>query len=427
MINRLLIANRGEISCRIARTAKKMGIKTVAIYTPPDKNSNHTKIADVAVQLPLNTDYLNKEKIIEICKEHNADALHPGYGFLSENEQFAKLLKANNINWVGPPSEAIRQMGSKSVAKQIMMDAGVPVTPGYFGKNQDSQHLLNEAKKIGFPVLIKAVNGGGGKGMRIVHEPKDFIELLESCQREALNSFGNDKVLVEKYILNPRHIEVQVFADKFGNCVYLFERDCSVQRRHQKIIEEAPAPFISEELRSELGDTACTAAKAIGYQGAGTVEFIFDTLTSNYYFMEMNVRLQVEHPVTEMITNLDLVEWQLNIANNLPLPLKQSEIKRHGHAFEARIYAENPYNNFLPDSGILKHYKAPDTRVETYLNHNDSISVHYDPMISKVIVHDSNRELALKKMLNHLQSYDVFLFNVDYRREHKYSIFKRAL
>ena len=410
MLQRLLIANRGEISCRISKTAKKMGIETVAIYTPPDSNSNHTRIADIAVPLPLVTDYLNKDKIIEICKKYNVDAVHPGYGFLSENSQFAEMLKVNNVKWVGPPSEAIRQMGSKSIAKQIMIDAGVPVTPGYFGENQGPEHLLAEAKKIEFPVLIKAVNGGGGKGMRIVHEEKDFLELLQSCQREAKNSFGNDKVLIEKYILAPRHIEVQVFADNHGNCVYLFERDCSVQRRHQKIIEEAPAPFITEELRKELGDTACRAAKAIGYQGAGTVEFIFDTSSDNYYFMEMNVRLQVEHPVTEMITGLDLVEWQLNIAKNLPLPLKQEEIKRNGHAFEARIYAENPYNNFLPDSGQLSYYKEPTiARVDTYLNHKDVISVHYDPMISKLIVHDENRELALLKMYKQLQTYDVYL------------------
>ena len=407
MLKRLLIANRGEIACRIHRTAKKMGIETVAIYTPPDYNSNHTKLADIAVPLQLNTDYLNKDRILEICKKYDVDSVHPGYGFLSENAQFATMLEKHEIKWVGPPGNAIMQMGSKSVAKRIMSEANVPVTPGYFGENQDPEHLLNEAKKIKFPVLIKAVNGGGGKGMRIVHNESDFIELLQSCQREAKNSFGNDKVLIEKYILAPRHIEVQIFADNHENCVYLFERDCSVQRRHQKIIEEAPAPHLSEELRKELGETAVRAAKAVNYSGAGTVEFIFDTTSNDYYFMEMNTRLQVEHPVTELITGLDLVEWQLNIAQNKPLPLSQGQIKRNGHAFEARIYAENPYNNFMPDSGTLVYYKEPNTRVDTYLSKNDTISVHYDPMISKVIVHDQNRSSALVKLLNHLKSYDI--------------------
>eukprot|EP00834_Sanchytrium_tribonematis_P002777 NODE_93_length_21530_cov_0.700387.p4 type:complete len:640 gc:universal NODE_93_length_21530_cov_0.700387:19399-21318(+) len=407
-LQKILIANRGEIACRISRTAKLMGIDTYSVYTDPDKNSQHVINSDFAIPLANTTDYLNQSLIVDICKKYNIDGVHPGYGFLSENANFAKMLTENKINWIGPPSTAIAKMGNKAVAKDIMLKAGVRCTPGYFGDNQDSEFLLKEAKKIKFPVLIKPVNGGGGKGMRIVEKEGEFLELLSSCQREAKASFGNDQVLLEKYITQPRHIEVQVFADKHGNCVHLFERDCSVQRRHQKIIEEAPAPHLTWKIREELGQTAIRAAKAVNYVGAGTVEFIFDTETNEYYFMEMNCRLQVEHCVTEMITKQDLVEWQFRIANGEKLPLTQDQIKIHGHAMESRIYAENTFQNFMPDSGKITYLRHPENaRVESHVKQGDEISIFYDPMISKLIVEGKNRMECMQNMSNALKNYHI--------------------
>ncbi|KAI9510781.1 carbamoyl-phosphate synthase L chain, ATP binding domain-containing protein [Russula earlei] len=425
--NKILIANRGEIACRIIRTAKKLGIRTVAVYSEVDADSLHVKMADEAFCIgPAQSaeSYLNMDKIIEVCHRSGAQALHPGYGFLSENADFAEKLDKERITFIGPSSSAITSMGSKSESKTIMTDAGVPCVPGYHGTNQDPQHLLSEAQKIGFPVLIKAVHGGGGKGMRTVFHPSSFLDALEAAQREALKGFGNDAVLVEKFIERPRHVEVQVFADSKGNTVSLWERDCSVQRRNQKIIEEAPAPGLSSELRADLSAKAVAAAKAVNYIGAGTIEFIFDKDTNEFFFMEMNTRLQVEHPVTEMITGLDLVEWQLEVAAGNPLPLSQSEIPMIGHAFEARIYAENPRNNFLPDSGVLLHLStptpthifpsptaassfAPAIRLEQGFGIGAQIGVFYDPMIAKLVVHGADRTEALRVLCLALEEYQV--------------------
>ncbi|KAJ3292312.1 hypothetical protein HDU79_001522 [Rhizoclosmatium sp. JEL0117] len=345
LFNKILIANRGEIAIRVMRTAKRLGVKTVAVFSEADRDALFVKEADEAYLIgPAASaeSYLRMDKILDVAKRSNAQAIHPGYGFLSENAAFADAVEKAGLTFIGPPSQAIIDMGSKSASKEIMTAAGVPVVPGYHGANQEPSFLKEEADKMGYPVLIKAVKGGGGKGMRIVEKQEDFYEMLESSRREAIKSFGDDAVLVEKYIVRPRHVEVQVFADKLGNAVYLFERDCSVQRRHQKVLEEAPAPGLSEELRADLGAKAVAAAKAVNYVGAGTVEFIFDTDTNKFYFMEMNTRLQVEHPITEMITNTDLVEWQLQVASGNRVPKVQDELKIDGWAFEARIYAENP-------------------------------------------------------------------------------------
>ncbi|KAI0071208.1 hypothetical protein K474DRAFT_1669253 [Panus rudis PR-1116 ss-1] len=448
--DKILIANRGEIACRVIRTAKKLGIKTVAVYSEVDAETMHVKLADEAYCIgpaPSAESYLRMDKIIDICHKSGAQAVHPGYGFLSENATFAERLAQEGIVFIGPPASAIVSMGSKSESKNIMSAAGVPVVPGYHGTNQDPGYLLEEAKRIGFPVLIKAVHGGGGKGMRVVDSAPSFHEALTSAQREATKSFGNASVLVEKYITRPRHVEVQVFADTQGNCVSLWERDCSVQRRNQKIIEEAPAPGLSPEMRKELSVKAVDAAKAVGYVGAGTVEFIFDNDTNEFFFMEMNTRLQVEHPVTEMITGLDLVEWQLEVAAGNPLPLPQSSIPLVGHAFEARIYAENPRNNFLPDSGPLLYLSTPtpthtfapplppssspaisaststsdalarsvDTttaiepslRLEQGFGQGAQIGVFYDPMIAKLVVHGRDRTEALRVLRRALDEYKV--------------------
>ncbi|KAF8262784.1 carbamoyl-phosphate synthase L chain, ATP binding domain-containing protein [Lactarius quietus] len=419
--DKILIANRGEIACRVIRTAKKLGIRTVAIYSEVDADSLHVKMADEAFCIgpaPSSESYLRIDKIIEVCHRSGAQAVHPGYGFLSENANFAEQLAKAGITFIGPPASAIVSMGSKSESKTIMTNAGVPCVPGYHGANQDPQHLLSEAEKIGFPVLIKAVHGGGGKGMRTVHSGSTFLDALESAQREALKGFGNADVLVEKFIERPRHVEVQVFADTAGSTVSLWERDCSVQRRNQKIIEEAPAPGLSPELRADLGAKAVAAAKAVNYVGAGTVEFIFDKDT------DRNTRLQVEHPVTEMITGLDLVEWQLEVAAGNPLPLTQSKIPMVGHAFEARIYAENPRNDFLPDSGRLVHLSTPvpthvfappastvsgtpTVRVEQGFGTGAQIGVFYDPMITKLVVHGSDRTEALRALRVALEEYQV--------------------
>ncbi|KAI9146182.1 carbamoyl-phosphate synthase L chain, ATP binding domain-containing protein [Paraphysoderma sedebokerense] len=420
LFDKILIANRGEIACRVMKTAQRLGIKCVAVYSEADKHSMHVKMADEAYLLgpaPSAESYLRMDKIIDIAKRTGAQAIHPGYGFLSENADFADLLAKEQLTFIGPPAQAIIDMGSKSASKNIMQKANVPVVPGYHGSNQDPKFLKEQASKIGFPVLIKAIKGGGGKGMRIVESESDFDMMLESAKREAQKSFGDDRVLVEKYLVTPRHVEVQVFADKLGNAVHLFERDCSVQRRHQKIIEEAPGPGITTELRNSLGAKAVAAAKAVNYEGAGTVEFIMDNETKTFYFMEMNTRLQVEHPVTEMITNTDLVEWQLEVAAGNPLPLSQSQIPLDGHAFEARIYAETPTNNFLPDTGPLLHLSTPATsnslRVETGVSQGDQVSVYYDPMIAKLVVKSHDRNSALKKLRRGLEEYHVVGLNTN--------------
>ncbi|KAJ2390824.1 hypothetical protein H4S02_001645 [Coemansia sp. RSA 2611] len=414
LFDKILIANRGEIACRVMYTARRLGIKTVAVYSEADANSMHVKLADEAYLIgtaPAADSYLRADTIIDVVRRSGAQAIHPGYGFLSENAGFADKLASEGITFIGPPGAAMRAMGSKSESKRIMQAAGVPVVPGYHGENQDVEFLKQQAEKIGYPVLIKAVLGGGGKGMRIVEKPADFEMMLDSSRREAIKSFSDDKVLVEKYLTKPRHVEVQVFADTHGNAVHLFERDCSVQRRHQKIIEEAPAPDLLPEIRQQLGEKAVAAAKAVDYVGAGTVEFIMDDETQQFYFMEMNTRLQVEHPVTEMVTDTDLVQWQLEVAAGNRLPKLQNEIQCTGHAFEARIYAENPENGFLPDTGRLIHLATPqpsaDVRVETGVQSGDAISVYYDPMIAKLVVRGEDRQAALRVLRKTLGEYEV--------------------
>ncbi|MBT0963286.1 acetyl/propionyl/methylcrotonyl-CoA carboxylase subunit alpha [Denitromonas iodatirespirans] len=413
MFEKILIANRGEIACRVIKTARRMGIKTVAVYSEADANARHVRLADEAVLIgpaAVKESYLVIDKIIAAAKQTGAQAIHPGYGFLSENEDFCHACDEAGIVFIGPPVSAIQAMGSKSEAKKIMGAAGVPLTPGYHGDDQDPELLKREADGIGYPVLIKAAAGGGGKGMRLVEKAEDFLDLLGSCKREAISSFGDDHVLIEKYITRPRHIEIQVFGDTQGNCVYLFERDCSVQRRHQKVLEEAPAPGMTPERRAAMGQAAVDAAKAVGYVGAGTVEFIANQ-DGSFYFMEMNTRLQVEHPVTEMITGLDLVEWQLRVASGEPLPLAQEQLQIRGHALEARIYAEDPDKGFLPSTGALLHLSPPaenlHVRVDTGVEEGDEISPHYDPMIAKLIVWDHSRERALARMLQALAEYRV--------------------
>ncbi len=413
MINKLLIANRGEIACRIIKTAKALGIKTVAVYSDADCNALFTEQADEAYYIggsEPSESYLKLDNIIEIAKISSADAIHPGYGFLSENAELPALCDANNIIFIGPPASAMHAMGSKSEAKNIMLKAGVPLVPGYHGEDQSLQMLKDEALKVGFPQLIKASLGGGGKGMRIVRQKEEIEHAILAAQREALSSFGNEKLLIEKYIEQPRHIEVQIFCDTQGNGVYLYDRDCSVQRRHQKIIEEAPAPDLSDETRRLMGETALNCAKAINYEGAGTVEFLLDK-NQNFYFMEMNTRLQVEHPVSEMITGQDLVEWQIKVANGDPLPLKQADIPCIGHAFESRIYAENPDKDFLPATGKLLHYRLPQesecVRIDSGVRENDEISVFYDPMIAKLITWGENRTAAAQTMYRALSELHI--------------------
>ena len=413
MFEKILIANRGEIACRVIKTARRMGIKTVAVYSEADANARHVRLADEAVLIgpaAVKESYLVIERIIAAAKQTGAQAIHPGYGFLSENEDFCEACVREGIVFIGPPVSAIRAMGSKSEAKKLMELARVPLTPGYHGDNQEPDYLHQQADAIGYPVLIKAAAGGGGKGMRLVEKSEDFIAALASCKREAASSFGDEHVLVEKYIIRPRHIEIQVFGDTHGNCVYLFERDCSVQRRHQKVLEEAPAPGMTPERRAAMGKAAVEAAKAVGYVGAGTVEFIANQ-DGSFYFMEMNTRLQVEHPVTEMITGLDLVEWQLRVASGEPLPLAQEQLQIRGHALEARIYAEDPAKGFLPSTGKLVHLAPPaeglHVRVDTGVEEGDEISPFYDPMIAKLIVWDETREQALARMLQALADYRV--------------------
>ncbi|KAH7661479.1 3-methylcrotonyl-CoA carboxylase alpha subunit protein [Dioscorea alata] len=413
-IEKILIANRGEIACRIMRTARRLGIRTVGVYSDADRESLHVRSADEAVRIgppPARESYLNASAIVEAARRTGAQAIHPGYGFLSESANFAQLCQSEGLTFIGPPVSAIRDMGDKSASKRIMNAAGVPLVPGYHGDEQSIDYLKAEAEKIGYPILIKPTHGGGGKGMRIVQGPDEFVEALLGAQREAAASFGISTILLEKYITQPRHIEVQVFGDKHGNVVHLYERDCSVQRRHQKIIEEAPAPNVVKEFRSHLGEAAVSAAKAVGYHNAGTVEFIMDTTSGQFYFMEMNTRLQVEHPVTEMIVGQDLVEWQIRVANGEPLPLTQAEIPLRGHAFEARIYAENVPRGFLPATGKLHHYHpvsvSPTVRVETGVAEGDTVSMHYDPMIAKLVVWGENRNAALVNLKNCLLNFQV--------------------
>ncbi|MFZ1244631.1 MAG: acetyl/propionyl/methylcrotonyl-CoA carboxylase subunit alpha [Azonexus sp.] len=413
MFNKILIANRGEIACRVIKTARRMGIRTVAVYSEADANARHVRLADEAVLLgpaAARESYLVADKILDAAKRTGAQAIHPGYGFLSENADFSEACAASGITFIGPPASAIRAMGSKSEAKKLMGMAAVPLTPGYHGDDQTPALLHKEADTIGYPVLIKAAAGGGGKGMRLVEKSEDFPESLASCKREAASSFGNEHVLIEKYITKPRHIEIQVFADTLGDCVYLFERDCSVQRRHQKVLEEAPAPGMTEARRHEMGKAAVAAAKAVGYVGAGTVEFIANQ-DGSFFFMEMNTRLQVEHPVTEMITGQDLVEWQLRVAAGLPLPLAQEQLQIRGHALEARIYAEDASKGFLPSTGTLIRLSPPaeslNVRVDTGVEEGDEITPYYDPMIAKLIVWDEHRDAALARMRKALADYQV--------------------
>ncbi|MGP5502182.1 ATP-binding protein [Psychrobacter faecalis] len=411
MFSKILIANRGEIACRVAATAKRMGVRTVAVYSDADRGAKHVAVCDEAVYLggsaPKDS-YLKGDAIIAIAKETGAQAIHPGYGFLSENADFAQACQEAGLMFIGPSADAIRAMGGKSESKRLMEAAGVPLIPGYHGDNQDAGFLQQQADSIGYPVLIKASAGGGGKGMRIVENSSDFIDLLDSCRREAITSFGDDQVLIEKYALKPRHIEIQVFGDMHGNYVHLFERDCSVQRRHQKVLEEAPAPGVDAAMREAMGTAAIEAARAVNYFGAGTVEFIVEQREGamNFYFMEMNTRLQVEHPVSEAISGVDLVEWQLLVAAGKPLPKKQDELNINGHAIEARICAENPDNGFLPATGTLFTYQKPehstfnitDVRIDDGVREGDVISPFYDSMIAKLIVHAPTREQALAKL-----------------------------
>ncbi len=412
MFTTLLIANRGEIACRVAATAKRMGLRTVAVYSDADARARHVAACDQAVHIggsEPRASYLRADAILQAALQTGAQAIHPGYGFLSENEGFAQACADAGIAFVGPPVSAIAAMGSKSAAKSLMEKAGVPLVPGYHGDNQDPDFLKQQADLIGYPVLIKASAGGGGKGMRIVESAAQFTDALASCKREAASSFGDDKVLIERYLQKPRHIEIQVFADTHGNCVYVFERDCSVQRRHQKVIEEAPAPGMTEERRRAMGEAAVAAAKAVNYVGAGTVEFIAEP-DGRFYFMEMNTRLQVEHPVTEMITGHDLVEWQLRVAAGEPLPVTQNDLTFSGHAIEARIYAENPEKGFLPSIGTLNTLDFPahvtftngDIRIDGGVQAGDTISPFYDPMIAKLIVRGADREQARARMVQAL-------------------------
>lgn len=407
MFSKLLIANRGEIAVRIIRTAREMGISTVAVFSDADENAMHVDLADEAIHLgaaPARESYLIAEKVIQAALDTGADAIHPGYGFLSENADFADAVENAGLTFVGPTADAIRAMGSKSAAKDLMGAANVPLVPGYHGSNQDPDFLKSEADKISYPVLIKASAGGGGKGMRLVEKSEDFLDALDSCKREAVSSFGDDLVLIEKFVTNPRHIEMQVFADSHGNAVHLFERDCSIQRRHQKVVEEAPAPGLPTELQAEMGAAAVAAAMAINYRGAGTIEFIVDcdedATPRNFYFMEMNTRLQVEHPVTEEITGQDLVEWQLKVAAGEVLPKKQEELSINGHAMEVRLYAEDPDGGFLPAIGHLDYLDLPNdiARIDTGVRTGDDVSMHYDPMIAKIIVHGENRDAAIRKL-----------------------------
>ena len=418
MFRKLLIANRGEIACRVMRTAHRLGIRTVAVYSDADRDALHVAMAGEAWRLgpaPASQSYLDIERVLAAAAASGADAVHPGYGFLSESPAFVEACAAAGIVFVGPPAAAVRAMGLKDAAKRVMEDAGVPVVPGYHGEDQDDAALLAHARRIGFPVLVKAVAGGGGKGMRRADTEAGFGDALEGARREARSSFGDDRVLVERCVAKPRHIEVQVFADAHGNAVHLFERDCSLQRRHQKVIEETPAPGMTQEMRAAMGTAAVAAARAIDYRGAGTVEFIADVSEGlredRFWFMEMNTRLQVEHPVTEMVTGADLVEWQLRVAAGEPLPATQAELSMTGHAVEARVYAEDPERGFLPATGTLAHLATPPqsghVRIDSGVREGDAITPWYDPMIAKVIAHGDDRGMALGRLAGALREFEV--------------------
>ncbi|MFO0993027.1 MAG: acetyl/propionyl/methylcrotonyl-CoA carboxylase subunit alpha [Hyphomicrobiales bacterium] len=407
MLSSVLIANRGEIACRIARTARRLGMRVIAVYSDADRDALHVALADKAYRLgpaEAKQSYLNAARIIEIAKAAKAACIHPGYGFLSENPEFAAAVEKAGIVFVGPPPSAIRAMGLKDAAKRLMAKAGVPVVPGYDGEEQDVPFLAARAAEVGFPVMIKAVAGGGGKGMRHVADAADFASSLDACRREASSAFGNDRVLIEKFIDRPRHVEIQVLADGHGNCVSLFERDCSLQRRHQKVIEESPAPGMTESLRVRMGEAAVAGAKSVGYRGAGTMEFIVgggsDLASAKFYFMEMNTRLQVEHPVTEMVTGLDLVELQFRVASGEALPFRQSDLKLAGYAIEARLYAEDPNAGFLPQAGSLLALKWPEDgiRIDTGVRQGDKVTPYYDPMIAKLIAHGTTRDKAIRHL-----------------------------
>ena len=404
MFDKILIANRGEIAVRVARTCKRLGVRTVGVYSDADAGALHVAVCDEAYLIgppPARASYLRADRIVETAKRSGAQAVHPGYGFLSENAEFAEACVDAGLVYIGPPPAAIRAMGSKSAAKDILAGAGVPLVPGYHGAAQDLDTLAREAQRIGFPVLIKASAGGGGKGMRVARSPEQLAEAVAGAKREAASSFGDDRILVEKYLLRSRHIEIQVFADTHGNAIHLFERDCSVQRRHQKVLEEAPAPGMTATRRRLMGSAAVAAARAVAYTNAGTVEFIADE-SGNFFFMEMNTRLQVEHPVTEMITGLDLVEWQLRVAAGEPLPLSQEQVAINGHAIEARIYAEDPSREFLPAAGRVAHLRMPHpsahVRIDSGVREGDEIGVHYDPMIAKLVCWDMDRGSALRRL-----------------------------
>jgi 3-methylcrotonyl-CoA carboxylase alpha subunit len=418
MFEKLLIANRGEIACRVMRTAKRLGLRTVAVYSDADAGAMHVALADEALRIgegPARDSYLRADRIVAAAKSAGADAVHPGYGFLSENAAFAEACASAGLAFVGPPPAAIRAMGDKSAAKAIMAQAGVPLLPGYHGDRQEPAFLLEQARAIGFPVMIKPSAGGGGKGMRVVRSASEFDAALASSRREAASAFGDERVLLERYLERPRHVEIQVFADSRGGCVHLFERDCSIQRRHQKVLEEAPAPGLAEMRRHAMGEAAIAAARAIGYVGAGTVEFIAGTgedgAPGEFSFMEMNTRLQVEHPVTEMITGLDLVEWQLRVAAGEPLPLAQAQIRRRGHAFEVRLYAEDPARDFLPSTGRLAHLRLPAAsdrvRVDSGVREGDEVTPYYDPLLAKLVVHDDDRAAALARLRAALDEIEV--------------------
>jgi 3-methylcrotonyl-CoA carboxylase alpha subunit len=412
MLKSLLIANRGEIACRVIRTARRLGLRTVAVYSEADRGALHVRVADEAVCIgpaPARESYLNASRIIDVARERGCEAIHPGYGFLSENADFARACEQAGIVFVGPPAAAIDRMGSKSEARRLMAAAGVPVLPGYDDEDQSDAALLAATNRLRFPLLIKPTAGGGGKGMRIVRTAQEFGEALAAARREAAKSFGDDRVLLERFVEKGRHVEIQVFADAHGNAVHLFERDCSLQRRHQKVIEEAPAPQLDDATRAAMGAAAVAAAQAVGYRGAGTVEFLYDG--REFYFLEMNTRLQVEHPVTEMITGLDLVEWQLRVASGEPLPLAQAAIERHGHAVEARLYAEDPDRGFLPSTGRLARLRLPadmpHVRVDAGVAEGDEVSVHYDPMIAKIVAWGADRTQAFDRLQAALEATEV--------------------
>jgi 3-methylcrotonyl-CoA carboxylase alpha subunit len=413
MFDKILIANRGEIACRVIRTCRRLGIRTVAVYSEADRDAQHVRQADESYCIggarPQES-YLRGEAIIEVARRAGAQAIHPGYGFLSENADFADAVEAAGIVFIGPKAASMRRMGSKAGAKELMQAAGVPVVPGYTGEDQSPDRLHREADRIGYPLMIKAAHGGGGKGMRIVHASDEFIANLESCQREARNAFGRDRVLLERYVQKPRHIEIQVFGDSHGQAIHLNERECSAQRRYQKVLEESPSPFLTPQLRAAMGEAAVMAARAIDYVNAGTVEFIV-AQDGGFYFMEINTRLQVEHPVTEMVTGLDLVEWQLRVAAGEPLPLAQDEIARNGHAIEVRVYAEDPEAGFLPGSGRLERLRLPEpsphVRIDSGVIEGDTVTIFYDPMIAKLIVWDSDRPRALARLRDALAGCEI--------------------